>query len=51
MIRAYIYCQNPDCGEYLGSLGGESCGLCGWLSPPEDERDVGAPDGAQEGKA
>lgn len=51
MSRAYLYCQNPECGEYLGSLGGESCGLCGWVSPPENEQDAEALDGAEEGQA
>jgi hypothetical protein len=30
MSGTYLYCQNPACGEYLGSLGGDSCHLCGW---------------------
>ncbi len=29
---SYLYCQNTDCGAYLGSLGGSSCNLCGWQS-------------------
>lgn len=28
MSGRYLYCQN--CGEYLGSLGGDDCRLCGW---------------------
>lgn len=30
---SHLYCQNTDCGEYLGSLGGESCPHCGWTEP------------------
>lgn len=26
----YLYCQNPTCGSYLGSLGSNDCHLCGW---------------------
>ena len=30
MSGRYLYCQNPECGEYLGSLGADECYLCGW---------------------
>lgn len=30
MSGRYLYCQNTSCGTYLGSLGGNSCPLCGW---------------------
>ena len=39
----YLYCPTPGCGEYLGSLGGDSCRFCGWVAgsvpepEPEDE--------------
>ena len=26
----YLYCPNSACREYLGSLGSDSCYLCGW---------------------
>ena len=38
---SYPYCPTPGCGEYLGSLGGDSCRHCGWaagrLPEPEPE--------------
>lgn len=34
-----LYCQNPECGVYLGSMGGDSCSLCGW-SEPVDVEDI-----------
>lgn len=30
MSGRYLYCGN--CGEYLGSLGGDDCRLCGWVA-------------------
>lgn len=30
MSGRYLYCQNTNCGEYLGSLGGDACSHCGW---------------------
>lgn len=39
----HLYCQNTECGVYLGSLGGDSCHLCGWRAgetesdEPEDD--------------
>lgn len=40
MSGRYLYCQNPDCGNYLGSLGGNYCSICGWRIPDNelDER-------------
>ena len=32
MSGTYLYCQNTSCREYLGSLGGDSCHHCGWVS-------------------
>ena len=32
-----LYCQNSECGEYLGSLGGDSCPYCGWTEPVNTE--------------
>lgn len=26
----YLYCQNTDCGIYLGASGADSCAICGW---------------------
>lgn len=40
MSGMYLYCQNPVCRAYLGSLGGDECHLCGWSNPdavPDDE--------------
>lgn len=37
---SYLYCQNTDCGEYLGSLGGESCPHCGWTEPAIEQPSV-----------
>jgi hypothetical protein len=37
---SYLYCQNEDCGVYLGSLGGRHCQLCGWSAPCEDESEM-----------
>lgn len=40
-----LYCQNHECGEYLGSLGADSCSSCGWSEsqdtslPPAEEFD------------
>ena len=47
----YLYCQS--CGEYLGSLGGNSCNICGWNdSDHEDENCFkGASDEAENLKA
>lgn len=37
----YLYCQNTECGVYLGSLGGLSCGVCGWYhNEPTQEQDI-----------
>ena len=33
MSGMYLYCQNTDCGAYLGSLGGDDCQHCGWTNP------------------
>lgn len=33
MSGAYLYC--PECSEYLGSLGGDSCIHCKWMAPCE----------------
>lgn len=33
MSGMYLYCQNTDCGTYLGSLGGDECNVCGWTNP------------------
>lgn len=35
----FLYCQNTDCGEYLGSLGADSCRLCGWQNETDETRD------------
>lgn len=45
MSGMYLYC--PECGVYLGSLGGNSCNCCDWVnseSCAEDETEQ-----AQEG--
>lgn len=34
---SYLYCQNTDCGEYLGSLGGKWCPHCDWTEPVCDK--------------
>lgn len=40
MSGRYLYCQNPSCGVYLGSLGGNSCWICGWnAGRDEDDSD------------
>lgn len=31
----YLYCQNPECRTYLGSLGGDHCKICGWVDEEE----------------
>lgn len=40
----YLYCQNTHCGVYLGSLGGNSCYICGWSAGkgPECDHDFEA---------
>jgi len=38
-MGSYLYCQNTECGAYLGSLGGEACHLCGWSKGGGDARD------------
>lgn len=43
MSGLYLYCQNPDCGEYLGSLGGNDCYLCGWCSGRKDDEQPDEP--------
>jgi hypothetical protein len=41
MSGRYLYCQNASCGEYLGSLGGNSCSICGWCAGRDmDEEEV-----------
>ena len=30
MSGRFLYCQNTTCNAYLGSLGGDSCPICGW---------------------
>ncbi len=42
MSGLYLYCQNPDCGSYLGSLGGNNCQNCGWVAV-SSEGDGGDP--------
>lgn len=37
MSGTYLYCQNPDCGVYLGSLGGDDCHICGWKNYREED--------------
>lgn len=32
----YLYCQNTNCGEYLGGLGGKHCPICGWREVNEN---------------
>lgn len=44
MSGRYLYCQNPRCGAYLGSLGGDSCPFCGWCAGRDGDDD-------QEGEA
>ena len=34
MSGTYLYCQS--CGNYLGSLGGNSC-ICGWTNQEEQD--------------
>ncbi len=56
MAGMYLYCQNTDCGVYLGSLGGDHCNICGWVNPePEDALDCSGEDEqraqAQKGQA
>lgn len=34
MSGRYLYCVK--CGEYLGSLGGDECRLCGWVDVDEN---------------
>lgn len=34
----YLYC--PECGEYLGSLGGSDCYHCGWVQEPEESEEL-----------
>lgn len=29
-MHNYLYCPNIGCEAYLGSLGRNSCNLCGW---------------------
>lgn len=44
MSGYYLYCQSPECGVYLGSLGANGCHLCGWVSGREEEdEDKGEP--------
>ena len=33
----YLYCQNTECGVYLGSLGGSYCHICGWSCEESDD--------------
>lgn len=45
MSGMYLYCQNTDCGTYLGSLGGNECNVCGWTNPePAPDADADADD-------
>lgn len=37
---SYLYCPTPGCGEYLGSLGGDSCRHCGWVAGRVEEEDT-----------
>lgn len=39
MSGYYLYCQNHTCGVYLGSLGGNSCAICGWQSGRDMQED------------
>ncbi len=41
MSGRYLYCQNPECGEYLGSLGGNECHICGWKVEEEEDAEEG----------
>lgn len=34
-----LYCGNPECGVYLGSLGAESCGLCSWEDTSDEQKE------------
>ena len=44
MSGSYLYCPTPGCGEYLGSLGADSCRHCGWSAGrvPEPDPDYAA---------
>lgn len=53
MSGRYLYCQNHECGAYLGSLGGDDCHICGWRSGtseycPESEPEPQRPTGHKE---
>lgn len=37
---AYIYCQNTECGNYLGSLGASSCNVCNWIDDSEASKEI-----------
>lgn len=39
MSGMFLYCQNTACAEYLGSLGGNSCPICGWNAGRQDDED------------
>lgn len=41
MSGTYLYCQNPECGVYLGSLGGDQCGICYWGNPEQSGEERG----------
>ncbi len=36
MSGRYLYCQNEQCGCYLGSLGGNFCPICDWSRELDD---------------
>lgn len=38
MSGRYLYCQNHECGVYLGSLGGDDCHICGWRSGTSEDQ-------------
>lgn len=40
MSGRYLYCQNHECGTYLGSLGGSACQVCDWTDPEADDDDA-----------
>ena len=51
MSGMYLYCQNNECGVYLGSLGGNSCNCCDWVNPDDDSEDERDDEAAQRAHA
>lgn len=47
---AYLYCGNTECNQYLGSLGGDTCNICGWSAPIEEINDEDPPSNSNDGK-